>query len=92
MDCRLFATLSEATGKTDISLNVEESVILQEAFDELLAANPALADEVLNESGNLADHIRLLVNGKDPFVEDEGWDTVVGPDDELSLFPPVSGG
>ncbi len=91
MDWRLFATLSEAAGTDEVSLDREEAT-LREAFDALLETHPDLAAEVLDEDEQLSDHVRLLVDGADPFAETDGWDTVVDEDTELALFPPVSGG
>jgi len=91
MDWRLFATLSETAGTDEVTLDAEEAT-LREAFDALLETHPALADEVLDGDEQLYDHVRLLVDGADPFAEAEGWETVVDDDTELALFPPVSGG
>jgi len=91
MDWRLFATLSEAANTDAVSLDREEAT-LREAFDALLETHPDLAAELLDEDEQLYDHVRLLVDGTDPFAEAAGWDTVVDEDTELALFPPVSGG
>jgi molybdopterin synthase sulfur carrier subunit len=93
MDWRLFATLSEAAGGNEVAVSVDAAdPTVRDAFDALLAAEPALADEVLDENGELYDHVRLLHDGVDPFAEAEGFDTPIRADDELALFPPVSGG
>ena len=84
MDWRLFANLAEAAGT--------RRVTVEDAFDQLLAAHPELAAEVLDDEGEIRDHIRVLRNDHDPFVTDDGYDTVLEDGDELALFPPVSGG
>jgi len=91
MEWRLFATLSEAAGDTEVRVDVEPGATVGEAFDALLSAHPDLEDEVLVD-GELADHVRLLHEGRDPFAEAEGFETTVEEGDELALFPPVSGG
>jgi molybdopterin synthase sulfur carrier subunit len=91
MEWRLFATLSETAGEDRVTLDVDEAT-LREAFDALLEAHPELAAEVLDEEEQLYDHVRLLVDGGDPFAEAEGWETPVDGETELALFPPVSGG
>lgn len=91
MEWRLFATLSETAGEDRVTLDVDEAT-LREAFDALLEAHPELAAEVLDEEEQLYDHVRLLVDGADPFAEADGWETTVDGETELALFPPVSGG
>lgn len=92
MHWRLFATLAEAAGASEVDVDADEATTVGDALDALLDEHPALADEVLNESGSLQDHVRLLHEGRDPFVEGDGMDTAVETSDELALFPPVSGG
>jgi molybdopterin synthase sulfur carrier subunit len=88
---KLFATLAE-TADSEVTVAAEGTMSLREALDALLAAEPALEDHLLGESGELREHIRLLHEGEDPFAAGEGWETAVGPEDELAAFPPVSGG
>ena len=93
MRWKLFATLAETAdeGEFDVTVTANE-LTLRDAFDALLSAQPALESEVLDEDGQLHDHIRLLHEGTDPFHDSDGWDTMVSASDELALFPPVSGG
>ena len=92
MRWRLFATLAEAAGDTEVAVDVEPEATVGDAFDALLDAQPDLESEVLDEDGDLYDHVRLLHEGRDPFAEADGFDTPVDDGDELALFPPVSGG
>ena len=91
MQWKLFATLAE-TADSEVTVAADEAMTLREALDALLAAEPALGDQLLAESGELREHIRLLHEGEDPFAAGEGWERPVAPDDELAAFPPVSGG
>jgi molybdopterin synthase sulfur carrier subunit len=91
MQWRLFATLSETAGESEVDPGIEGAATLREAVDALLESHPDLEDDVLDEEGELYEHVRLLVDGSDPFT-DEGWATTVSEDTELALFPPVSGG
>ena len=92
MRWRLFATLAKATGERDILVEVSDGTRLREAFDKLVESHPELKREVLDEDGELSNHVRLLVDGNDPFVKANGWETVLNEDSEIALFPPVSGG
>lgn len=92
MEWRLFATLAETAGEDEVAVDADSAATLREAFDALLETHPALSEELLDEDDDLYDHVRLLVDGKDPFAEADGWETTVDADAELALFPPVSGG
>lgn len=92
MNWRLFANLAEAAGTRDASVDAGPGDTLGDAFEQLLDAHPELAAEVLDDDGERHDHVRVLVNDDDPFVDGEGYDTVLAADDDLAMFPPVSGG
>lgn len=91
MDWKLFADLAEAAGGPEPDVETADAATVGDALDALLDAHPALAARVLDEDGDLRGHINLLRNGQD-VREAEGLDTPVDDDDELALFPPVSGG
>lgn len=92
MEWRLFANLAETAGTKRVEVSAEAGDTFRDAFEQLLEAHPELESEVLDEDGELSDHVRVLRNNHNPFVSDEGFDTVLEEGDELALFPPVSGG
>lgn len=89
MEWRLFADLADVAGSRRIAVDGEPATV-GEALDALLEVHPALRERVLDESGELEEHVNLLVNGS--AVTDESLDAPVEPGDELAMFPPVSGG
>jgi molybdopterin synthase sulfur carrier subunit len=91
MEWKLFAHLRDAAGDESVSVDVEPGETVGAALTALVETEPALRAELF-EDGELADHIRLLVDGEDAFGAREGLDTVVTAETELALFPPVSGG
>jgi molybdopterin synthase sulfur carrier subunit len=93
MRWKLFATLSETAGDNVLEISVDaDEPTLRDAFDALLATHPDLESQVLDEEGQLQDHLRILCNGEDPFHSAAGWETNISAADELAMFPPVTGG
>jgi molybdopterin synthase sulfur carrier subunit len=91
MEWKLFADLAEIAGDRVIAVDAEPGDTVGDALDALLAERPALGDRVLDADGEVADHINVLRNGRSVH-HDEGLDAILESDDELALFPPVSGG
>jgi len=91
MEWKLFAHLRDAAGDESVSVDVEPGATVEDALRALVETEPAL-HVALFEDGELADHIRLLVDGEDAFAAREGLSTELTQDTELALFPPVSGG
>jgi molybdopterin synthase sulfur carrier subunit len=89
---RLFANLAETAGTRSVEVEAGPGDTFREAFDQLLEAHPELREEVLDEDGEIREHIRVLRNEDNPFVSDDGYDTILEAGDRLALFPPVSGG
>lgn len=92
MKWKLFANLAETAGTKEVTVDVEPGETFRDAFDALLDAHPELREEVVDEDGDIHEHIRVLRNESNPFVEADGYDTVLAEGDTLALFPPVSGG
>jgi molybdopterin synthase sulfur carrier subunit len=90
MEWKLFADLAEVAGDRHVEVDGDAETA-GDALDALLDAYPDLRDRVLDESGDLADHVTLLCNGE-TVSGTGGLATPVSPGDELALFPPVSGG
>jgi len=91
MHWKLFANLAEVTDQKEVVLDLDSGATVAEALDALFERYPELEAEV-REDGELAEHIRLLVDGADPFETAAGYETVLDADAEIALFPPVSGG
>ena len=92
MKWKLFANLAETAGTKQVEVAVDGGATFRDAFDALMETHPELREEVLDENGDIREHIRVLRNESNPFVADDGFDTVLEEGDTLALFPPVSGG
>ncbi|QSG15024.1 ubiquitin-like small modifier protein 1 [Halapricum desulfuricans] len=91
MEWKLFANLAETAGRKDIALDLDGDATVEDALEALFERHPDLKSDVY-EDGELAEHVRLLVDGADPFETADGYGTTLDADAELALFPPVSGG
>jgi molybdopterin synthase sulfur carrier subunit len=84
---KFFATYREAVGGKTVDREVEEGATV----GEVLAGLEADYGIELLEDGDVRPQINVLRNGRD-VTHQEGIDTVLEADDELSIFPPVAGG
>lgn len=89
---KLFANLAEDAGEKEVEIPVEPGDTVGDAFEALFDRHPELREAVLDDDGEVRDHIRVLRNDRNPFEEEAGSETVLEADDDLALFPPVSGG
>ena len=89
---KLFADLAEHAGERELPAAVEPGDTVGDALEALLTEREALADRVLDDDGELRSQINVLRNGTNVLVEAKGLETELEGDDELALFPPVSGG
>jgi len=91
MHWKLFADLAEVAGdEVAIDLVAAEPTV-DDALDALIETHPALEPRIYTDDGEIESHLNLLHNGVN-VRDNEGLSTPVEEDDELALFPPVSGG
>ncbi|ELZ32946.1 moad family protein [Halogeometricum pallidum JCM 14848] len=83
---RLFADLAEVAGDRKTTVTVADDATVEDALDALLDGRDSLRVRVFDD-GTLAEHVNLLCNGEEASLSD-----AVSENDELALFPPVSGG
>ena len=84
---KLFANLREQVGKAKIEADASD---LRELIDILTGKYNGLG-ELIIKNGEIHPFIHVMVNGIS--VKDkDGLDTVLNEGDEITLFPPVSGG
>jgi molybdopterin synthase sulfur carrier subunit len=91
LEWKLFADLKEHAGDGRVTVDVDEGATVGDALAALVEARSGLDGRVLDDDGELHDHVNVLKNGSSVHT-DAGLETVVEAGDELALFPPVSGG
>ena len=64
---------------------------VREAFEALYARYPGVRDRLVNEEGQLREHINIFVGAENiRFTGD--FSTPIHPGEEISIIPAVSGG
>jgi molybdopterin converting factor subunit 1 len=76
---RLFASLREAVGRAEVTLDLPDGATADEAWQRLAGEDPSLAAR----RGSLMAAVNRSY---------AGFDTKLADGDELSFIPPVSGG
>lgn len=77
-------------GATEFALDGEPGHV-GEVLDSLWAVTPALRDRVLNEQGEIRQHVNIFYDGRD-VRRLEGLRTPISAGSELHIFNAVSGG
>ena len=92
MKVSFFASLRQVVGQNTVEIPpVEGSTVLQ-LIQEVVRLYPDLERELLDEHGNLYEHVHIVINGRDIRHLEGGMDWVVSPEDRVSMFPAIGGG
>ena len=92
MKVKFFSTFREHAGVSTIDLNLNEQISIKQVIGILLDSYPSLQRIWLNESGELHGHVHITINQVDVMAKPDGLDTLVGQNDQLDFFPPITGG
>ncbi len=79
-----------AGGQSTLRLDTQVSTA-GEALAALWQYYPGLRDRIVNERGEVRQHVNVFV-GDDNIKQREGLATPVQPDSEITIVPAVSGG
>ncbi len=80
---KLFANFREAAGVREVSVEAET---VAEVLEKLAEMFPTLR-ELMFEGRELKSYVNIMVNGRHAKLDQK-----IGKDDEVAVFPPVSGG
>jgi molybdopterin converting factor small subunit len=79
-----------ADGQSDIAVSVSPRTV-REALEALWQLHPGLRDRVVDEQGEVRQHINIFV-GNDAIRFADGLGTAVPDGEEIMIVPAVSGG
>ena len=87
-----YATLRQVVGSRQVDFVLPQGGTLRQLVEEMIKRYPGLKKEILDPQGNLYGHIHIFVNGRDNTFLDGSLNSILEPDDTISIFPPVGGG
>jgi molybdopterin synthase sulfur carrier subunit len=92
MKVNFFATLRQVVGTKTVEIPLGESASVRQLIRELILRYPGLEAQLLDEQGELRQHVRIIVNGRDALFLENALETHVSPNDTISIFPAIGGG
>jgi molybdopterin synthase sulfur carrier subunit len=91
MKVKFYATLRLKVGQSVVEATPPPGATVRHVLTDLTARYPVLKEWMWDENGCLAEHVHVLLNGRDVHYLN-GLDTPVRPQDGVDIFPPVGGG
>jgi molybdopterin synthase sulfur carrier subunit len=82
------ATVRDIAGISEIELSARTLAELMEALEARFGKR---LKDMLVKDGRLRDDVVILVNGQN-ISHSKGLETELRPEDDIAIFPPVSGG
>jgi MoaD family protein len=92
MQVNFYGTYRLITGAKLCEMETFLGDTIRDLLQAVTARYPALRNELFDEHGNLYPYIPLYINGRNPRLLAGGLDTLIKPEDVLSIFSPISSG
>ncbi len=92
MNVNFYATLRQVVGAKSVDFDLKTGATITQLLDEMFHRYPTLRRELVNEQGQLYQHVHIFVNGRDVTFLDEGLDTPLSEQDSIGVFPAIGGG
>ena len=92
MQVDFYATFRLLAGKKTADVSLPAGATVRDLLDAITGRFPRLADQLLNEAGQLSGHVNVFIDGRGAPYLDHGLDTVLRADQKVDIFPAVAGG
>jgi MoaD family protein len=87
-----YASLRQAAGQKSVDIPILKGFTVRELVSEIIKCIPSLERELIDDHGELYEHIYVVINGRDVRYLEGGLDKELISGDQVSVFPAVSGG
>ena len=92
MKVNFFAAYRQIVGGKTVEFEIRPDTTVRDLLEAIVARFPSLRDELLDPQGQLYPWIPLSLNGRNPRLLSHGVDSILQPDDVLSIFTPLASG
>lgn len=92
MKVNFYATLRQVVGAKSVEFDLVAGATIAQLLEEMLHRYPDLRHELLDEQGQLYQHVHIFVNGRDVTFLEQGMETPLAERDAIGVFPAIGGG
>lgn len=92
MEVHFYATLRSIVGAKTVHFDLPTDATVRQLLAEMIRCYPRLRNELLDEHGNMYQHVHIFVDGRDASFLENNLDSVIPPGAKVSVFPAVGGG
>jgi molybdopterin synthase sulfur carrier subunit len=92
MKVNFYATYRQVVGGKTVYFPISGEVTVRQLIEQVVTRFPKLRAELLDDQGELYQHVHVFINGRDAPYLTEGVETILKPDDTINIFPAVAGG
>jgi MoaD family protein len=86
------ATLRAIVGEKTVDLTIPEGSCAIELARHVAERWPALADQLLDDEGEISGRVQLMIGGRNVRWLPDGSATRIAAGDVIDIFPPTAGG
>jgi sulfur-carrier protein len=88
---KLLASLRKLAGDRELTVPLKPGGTVSDLLQAIGEVYPGIRAKVVDEDGELTGTVQVLLNGRNVLWLD-GLDTIIDPEQTITLIPPVAGG
>ena len=87
-----YANLRQAAGQKSVDFPFPGQITMRELIGEMIRSYPRLEPELIDNQGDLHEHLNIVVDGRDIRYLEGHFDYLLENGHQVSVFPAFSGG